>query len=232
MIYLKQDNVKFIYPYLLDAKRKKNGIVNIISSANDDEILQIRFISETSLGIKFSIGIPNTFSLTMMYQDTSIIVYKYFDAEHYPDKQLLSIDEINLIKEVKPFRTFQFVFNLFTDAIIQALADKEQKVYDNLFEYYSFRTIRFLFLIFIAEIDTIGSWGTHNLKLLHQAIEFDVQGNHFKGKVKIIYNAGADLFQVTFLLNSMIVGERTGLYFDELIDFIDKKVEYIPEYNR
>lgn len=231
MIYLEQNAARFLYPYLIEAKRKKNGIVNIIHSQNTDDTFQLRFISETSLGIKFCLEIPNIFSLTMMSQQGNITVYRYRDEEHYPDKQLLSIDEIDLIREAKPFRLFHFIFNLFTEAVINTLAEKEKGEYQEQLEYYSFRTIRYLFLMFIAETNIVTSWGISGLKLLKDAVIFNVQGHHFKGQVQISYNAGADHFDIAFLQNNVIAGQRKGVYTDELIDYIDKKVEYIPEYN-
>lgn len=230
MIYLKQESAQFLYPYITEAKRKKNGIVNIIHSRNTDDILQLRFISETSLGIKFSLEIPNIFSLTMMSQQGNIVVYKYSDSEHYPDKQLLSIDEVNLIRETKPFRIFHFIFNLFTEAITNTLREKEKGEYQQQFEYYSFRTIRFLMLMLIAESNIVTSWGIDGLRLQKGAIVFNVQGHHFKGQVKISYDAGADLFNIAFLQGNITVGQRKGVYVDELIDYIDKKVEYIEAY--
>ncbi|MDH6311048.1 hypothetical protein M2451_003866 [Dysgonomonas sp. PFB1-18] len=231
MIYLDQDATKFLYPYLIEAKRNKHGIVEIISSANEDEVLQIRLMSETTLGIKFVLEIPNLFVLTMMSQDANIIVYRYMDAEHYPSRVLFSIDEINLLKELKPLRPFHYVFNLFTEAILNTVRDKENGNYEKQFDYYSFRSIRFLFFLFIAETDIICSWGTHKLIILNNAILFNVQGHHFTGQVKISYNAGADVFEVAFMQKNVIVGQRTGIYFDELINTIDKNVEYIPEYD-
>jgi hypothetical protein len=231
MIYLEQNTAKFLYPYMIEARRRKNGIVDIIHSQNTDDMLQVRFISETSLGIKFSLEIPNIFSLTMMSQQGNIVVYKYKDAEHYPDRQLLSIDEVNLIREAKPFRLFHFIFNLFTEAIINTLAEKEKGEYKEQLKYYSFRTIRYLLLMFIAETNVITSWGISGLKLLKDAVIFNVQGHHFKGQVQIAYNAGADLFDIAFLQDNRMAGQRKGIYSDELIDYIDRKVEYIPQYN-
>lgn len=230
MIYLKQESAQYLYPFVTEAKRMKNGIVNIIHSANTDDILQLRFISESSLGIKFSLEIPNIFSLTMMSQQGNIIVYKYRDAEHYPDKQLLSIDEVNLIRQAKPFRIFHFIFNLFTEAVTDTLLEKQKGEYHNQLEYYSFRTIRFLMLLFIAESNIVASWGINGLKLQKESILFSVQGHHFTGQVQISYNTGADLFDISFLQDNITTGQRTGVYFDELIDYIDRKVEYIEAY--
>ncbi|MFV0315156.1 MAG: hypothetical protein ACK5I7_08650 [Anaerotignum sp.] len=230
MTYLDEEAAKFLYPYLMEAKRKKNGIINIIHSQDKDDIFQLRFISETSLGIKFSLEIPNIFSLTMMSQQGNIVVYKYKDAEHYPERQLLSIDELNLIKDYKPARIFHSIFILFTEAIINVLREKENGTYQKQLKYYSFRSIRFLFLMFIAESNIVTSWGISELKILPNAVLFSVEARHYKGQIQIAYNGGADLFDVSYYDKNILIGQRTGIFFDELIDCIDKKIEFVTEY--
>lgn len=232
MIYLSTETTKFLYPFLMELQRTKSGVVKLVNSQNNDSILQVRFISETSLGLKFSIEIPDIFHLIMMKQNENIVVYKYKDAEHYPNKQLLSIAELDLIKDLKPIRVFHFVLKAFTEAIIYTLKEKEQGSYNQEFEYYSFRTVRFLLLMFIADNPIVASWGTHALKLLQNGIIFSVQGHHFTGQIKILYNVGADLFEISFIQNDMVIGQRTGVFFDDLIECIDKKVEYITEYSK
>ena len=66
------------------------------------------------------------------------------------------------------------------------------------------------------------SWGSHKFAPLtdDKGLSFFVNGFIYKGKVQIIYNKGADLFDV-------IIGEKKyseiSLY--ELVSFIDEKVE-------
>lgn len=229
MIYLKQESTKFIYPYLLEAKQSKKGIAIIHNSKSEDEIIQVRIITETTLGIKFILEIPDLFRFTMMYQDHYIIVYKCEDQEHYPDQEYQSIREIDLLKSVKPFWSFHPILIQFADALIKAMIESTIKD-NNELSYYSMRTVRFLLALFIAENGKVNSWGTDNLMIMDEAILFDVNGHHFKGQLQIKYNAGADLFDLSFFQNSMLVGQRNHIYLDELIDYIDKKVEYVPEY--
>lgn len=66
------------------------------------------------------------------------------------------------------------------------------------------------------------SWGAHSFRSLDndRGISFLVNGFLYQGRVLITYNEGADLFDVK-------IGDEThtGIYFDQLIDFIDGKVE-------
>lgn len=64
------------------------------------------------------------------------------------------------------------------------------------------------------------SWGSHAFQSLENGLSFIVNGFVYKGKVTILYNEGQDLFDVQ-------VGDKThsGIFFDELVSFIDGKVE-------
>lgn len=65
------------------------------------------------------------------------------------------------------------------------------------------------------------SWGAHSFtSISDNGLSFTVNGFVFKGNVQIVYNDGNDLFNVT-------VGKEkfTGIYMDELVSFIDRKVE-------
>jgi hypothetical protein len=82
------------------------------------------------------------------------------------------------------------------------------------------------------------SWGAHNLIVDKQKnprmFRMNVQGHHHKGHVYIFLNF-MDLFDVYLTTNQGTIKDRTeemGLYFDQLVDWIDEKVEKIPEYNR
>jgi hypothetical protein len=64
------------------------------------------------------------------------------------------------------------------------------------------------------------SWGLHNGLRDKLSISFDVQGYLFTGRVTVTYNEGDDLFDVT-------IGQEefSRVFVDELVDFIDRKVE-------
>ena len=75
------------------------------------------------------------------------------------------------------------------------------------------------------------SWGAHaftNIK--NKALRMKVEGHHHKGHVYISVN-GMDLYDVHLTnLDGTLKEEITDIYFDDLFNTIDKKVEYISEY--
>ena len=82
------------------------------------------------------------------------------------------------------------------------------------------------------------SWGAHNFTVDTnkgtKMFRMNVQGHHHKGHVYIFLNA-FDLFDVYLTTNRGTIKDRTdemGLYFDQLVDWIDEKVERIPDYVR
>ncbi|MDR2729018.1 MAG: hypothetical protein LBB56_07780 [Chitinispirillales bacterium] len=66
------------------------------------------------------------------------------------------------------------------------------------------------------------SWGAHSFYALDddKGLSFTVSGFVYKGKVSIVYDRGTDTFTV-------IIGEKEYkiIYLDELVCFIDEKVE-------
>jgi hypothetical protein len=89
-----------------------------------------------------------------------------------------------------------------------------------------------------SDIPKYWSWGVHNIcidkKNGMKLFRMNVQGHHHKGHVYIFLN-GMDLFDVYLTTTQGMIKDRTdemGLYFDQLINWIDEKVERIPEYNR
>lgn len=82
------------------------------------------------------------------------------------------------------------------------------------------------------------SWGSHNFVLDNmkrpKMFRMLVSGNHHKGHVYIFLNF-LDLFDVYLTTTQGTIIDRTeemGLYFDQLAEWIDRKVERIPEYVR
>lgn len=82
------------------------------------------------------------------------------------------------------------------------------------------------------------SWGANNFmvdkKNGTQMFRMNVQGNHHKGHVYIFLN-GSDLFDVYLTTIQGTIKNRTeemGIYNDQLIDWIDEKVERMPDYIR
>ena len=73
------------------------------------------------------------------------------------------------------------------------------------------------------------SWGFHKPQRLpdDKGLSFMVDGYKYQGKVKIIYNEGADLFEV-HLDNGEIVED---VYLDQLVGMIDGLVERCDNYD-
>lgn len=93
----------------------------------------------------------------------------------------------------------------------------------------------YIMSIFSTQPSVVMSWGVCKFRALKgdSGITFHVQGYKFNGWVKIVYDEGADLFNVSYLSNQgKIVKEQTGIYFDELINTIDDYVEKTPDYNQ
>jgi len=73
--------------------------------------------------------------------------------------------------------------------------------------------------------------GAENFKNFeNKALIFKVNGHHFKDAVVITLN-GSDLFDIYYVNRKQeIVDMATDIYFDDLVDTIDKKIEYIADY--
>lgn len=78
------------------------------------------------------------------------------------------------------------------------------------------------------------SWGFQRPTALpnDEGLLFKVNGFIHKGFVKVVYNAGQDLFTVILLDFQMNkVKEIEGVYFDTLVDVIDGAVERTRNYD-
>ena len=82
------------------------------------------------------------------------------------------------------------------------------------------------------------SWDAHNFtvdkKENPRMFRMFVQGHHHKGYVYIFLN-GSDLFDVFLTTTQGTIKDRTdemGIYNDMLVEWIDDRIERIPEYTR
>jgi len=79
------------------------------------------------------------------------------------------------------------------------------------------------------------SWGSRSWTLRQVAgvtigLQFRVSGHHHKGLVILTVN-GADLFDIYLTkLNGEIKEKISDIYLEDLIDVIDRKVEYVSTY--
>lgn len=82
-----------------------------------------------------------------------------------------------------------------------------------------------------SRLNVVWSWGLHNKRVIPDGVRFDVQGFKFTGEVKILldYARSAKNGETTF---RVVIGEQvhTGVKADELIDFIDERVEKVDNY--
>lgn len=70
------------------------------------------------------------------------------------------------------------------------------------------------------------SWGGHNFKPITDGVSFAVNGFIHQGEVRVVYDHCEDLFIVrTLNADGTTKDERTGIYFDQLQEVIDRLVE-------
>ena len=85
--------------------------------------------------------------------------------------------------------------------------------------------------ILSSRMNVIMSWGLHNKRAITDGVRFDVQGFKFTGEVKIIFDfaRSAETNLTTFKVQ---IGDEvtTGVTAENLIDFIDERVEKVDNY--
>ena len=91
---------------------------------------------------------------------------------------------------------------------------------------------KYIYRILLTQPTILMSWGFSSPILIKQGLKFSVNGFILKGQVQIIYNEGADLFDLTFFTEvNEVRNTLTGVYIDELVDTIDRQVERVNNYN-
>lgn len=80
---------------------------------------------------------------------------------------------------------------------------------------------------------TIASWGAQNWGFFNeQWLRFQVDGHHHKGWVYIVL-ALNDTYTIYYTnLDVLIVDKREEVYIDELVQVLDKRIEFIDEYKK
>lgn len=93
----------------------------------------------------------------------------------------------------------------------------------------------YIMRILSCKPNVVMSWGVCKFRALQgdEGVMFHVQGFKFNGWVKIVYDEGADLFNIFYVDNK---GEtqkvQKGICFDELVGCIDLEVEKVANYNQ
>jgi len=75
------------------------------------------------------------------------------------------------------------------------------------------------------------SWGAQNfVNINNRGLQFKVNGHHHKGHVYLFVNA-ADLFDIYLTSTRGNIKEKIcDIYLDQLVDVLDKKIEWIDIY--
>jgi len=90
----------------------------------------------------------------------------------------------------------------------------------------------YIYSILSSQPTILMSWGFQRPTIIHLGLTFHVNGFKHKGKVSIKYNEGQDLFDVYLLDdNDKTVDTVNMVYFDQLVEVIDEKVEKTDDYN-
>ncbi|MES2589743.1 MAG: hypothetical protein V4622_12245 [Bacteroidota bacterium] len=80
---------------------------------------------------------------------------------------------------------------------------------------------------------TLMSWGAHEWSACEdQWLRFQVNGHHHKGLVYIVLNYN-DTFKIYYTTpEGKIVDLTSEVYIDELVEVLDKRIEYIDAYKK
>ena len=90
---------------------------------------------------------------------------------------------------------------------------------------------KYIIDILQVQLMVVLSWGFHFPVEIENGLMFKVNGFLHKGWVKILYNQGTDLFDITLLdFKQNITKEIEGIYFDELVGVIDNNIERVENY--
>ena len=92
----------------------------------------------------------------------------------------------------------------------------------------------YIMRILRSELMVMYSWGCSNFKALpnNEGLIFHVSGFKHVGWVKVVYDEGADLFNIFYLDNDKQTQKiQKGIYFDELVKTIDNEVEMTENYD-
>lgn len=89
----------------------------------------------------------------------------------------------------------------------------------------------YILRIFRTQPITVFSWGFHNPVAIPDGIRFSVDGFLHKGTVEVSLNLGKDLFEIRLLNEDSSLKSLTeDVFCDELVETVDRLVEYCPNY--
>lgn len=91
---------------------------------------------------------------------------------------------------------------------------------------------KYIMSILKTQLMVMWSWGCCKFIALPDGLMWHVQGYLLNGWVKVLYNYGADAFDVYFLNNRKeLVKKIEEVYLDNLVDVIDQNVENDGSFN-
>lgn len=91
---------------------------------------------------------------------------------------------------------------------------------------------KYILQIFKSQLMIVWSWGFNSPMAIKNGLRFKVQGFKFKGWVEVVYNEGADLFDISYIKGNKVVEAINGVFFDMLVDVIDNYVEKTSDYEK
>ena len=82
-----------------------------------------------------------------------------------------------------------------------------------------------------SRLNVVYSWGLHNKRVITDGVRFDVQGFKFTGEVKITFDFARSHANKKSTFKVQIGDDvSTGITAENLIDFIDERVEKVDNY--
>lgn len=100
---------------------------------------------------------------------------------------------------------------------------------------YDLELARYIWSILKSNPPVLMSWGVEieTVKVITCGIEFKVNGFKHTGKVQIVLNEGADLFEVCLIgEDGGIRDKREDIYLDMLVSVVDGLVEKTDDYEK
>ena len=100
---------------------------------------------------------------------------------------------------------------------------------------YDLELAKYIWSILKCNLPVLMSWGVEieTVKVIKYGLEFRVNGFKHTGKVQIVLNEGADLFEVCLIAeDGEIRDKREGIYFDMLVSVVDELVEKTNDYEK
>ena len=100
---------------------------------------------------------------------------------------------------------------------------------------YDLELARYIWSILKSDLPVLMSWGVEieTVRVITCGLEFKVNGFKHTGKVQIVLNEGADLFEVCLIgEDGEIRDKREDIYFDMLVSEVDGLVEKTDDYEK